>query len=134
MFWLEKVSAACEMELETVVAKPSMLAAAVLPAMAAAPKELMADWMSTLEMENMLLCSPAGMPMRRIIESERRSMRVFFGSKRTSPWLVMRLASTSAALMVSLTTVAMATPATPSLSPATSATLRTTLTRPLTVR
>ena len=72
--------------------------------------------------------------MRRIIESERRSMRVFFGSKRTSLWLVMRLASTSAALMVSLTTVAMATPATPSLSPATSATLRTTLQSPLTVR
>ena len=46
----------------------------------------------------------------------------------------MRLESTSAALMVSLTTVAMATPATPSLSPATSATLRTTLTSPLTVR
>ena len=31
--------------------KPSMLEAAVFPAMAKAPKELMEDWMSTLEME-----------------------------------------------------------------------------------
>lgn len=45
------------------------------------------------------------MPMRRIRLRERRSTRVFFGSKRISPWLVIRLARTSAALMNSLTMV-----------------------------
>ncbi|MFR5796515.1 MAG: hypothetical protein ACLUI3_13885 [Christensenellales bacterium] len=60
--------------METVVAKPSMLAAAVLPAMAAA-EGIDGGLMSTLEMENMLLCS---LVMRRIIERA-ASMRVFFG-------------------------------------------------------
>lgn len=82
----------------------------------------------------MLLCRPAGMPMRRIRLRERRSTRVFFGSKRISPWLVIRLARTSAALMNSLTMVAMATPATLSFNPATSSTLRMILTTPLMVR
>ena len=48
-----------------------MLPAAVLPAMAIEPNELMVDCISTLEMENMLLCMPAGIPMRAISKSLR---------------------------------------------------------------
>ena len=46
--------------------KPSIFPAAVLPAMATEPKEFMVDCISTLEMENMEPCIPAGMPMRAI--------------------------------------------------------------------
>ena len=43
--------------------KPSRLLQAVLPAMARAPKELMEDWISTLEKEKMIPCRPAGTPI-----------------------------------------------------------------------
>ena len=50
-FWPVKLRAAWEKASWAVETKPSMLEAAVFPAMAKAPKELMEDWMSTLEME-----------------------------------------------------------------------------------
>ena len=37
--------------------------------MTASPKELMEDWMMTLEMANMEPCTPAGIPMRIIFMS-----------------------------------------------------------------
>ena len=43
--------------------KPSILDAAVLPAMATAPKELMELWISTLEMANEQPWMPAGRPI-----------------------------------------------------------------------
>ena len=40
-----------------------MIPAAVLPAMAIAPKELMDDWINTLEIEKIAPCNPAGSPI-----------------------------------------------------------------------
>ena len=43
--------------------KPSMLAAAELPAMTTDPNEFTDDWMMTLEIENMQPWMPAGRPI-----------------------------------------------------------------------
>ena len=51
IFWPVKLRAAWAKASWAVETKPSILLAAVLPAMAMAPKELIELWMSTLEME-----------------------------------------------------------------------------------
>lgn len=52
-----------------VYTKPSILLAAVLPAITAEPKLLIEDWMSTFDTLKITPCSPAGRPMRRIAMS-----------------------------------------------------------------
>ena len=49
-----------------VYTKPSRLEEAELPATTKEPKELMDDWMTTLERLNTVLCKPAGRPIFRI--------------------------------------------------------------------
>ena len=46
-----------------------VLPAAAFPDITTSPKELMEDWIITLEMENRELCTPAGRPMRSILAS-----------------------------------------------------------------
>ena len=61
---------------------PSRFAEAVLPAMATEPKELMEDWISTLEILKITPCSPAGSPMRTISKSWSLWMRSSLGSQK----------------------------------------------------
>ena len=125
-----KDSVACEMEFIDTYTKFSRFDAAVLPAMALAPKELMEDWISTLEMEKMVLESPAGRPMRMISRTLAPCMRSAFMSRCTLPCERMRLRSTSTAEMYCATMVAIATPATPMPKKATVTMLSTMLTAP----
>ena len=60
MFWLVKLKFVWYTEFMDVYTKPSRFPAAVFPAMAMAPKEFTEDWISTLEMEKMAPCMPAG--------------------------------------------------------------------------
>ena len=60
--------------------KPSMLAAAVLPEMAALPKEFIEDWIITLEIEKTQPCRPAGMPIFTICQSSDLWKRSFLSS------------------------------------------------------
>ena len=82
MFWLAKVVQAWENTLTLALTKPPRFWLAELAAMTTEPKELMEDWISTLEMENMVDCSPAGMPTRMISNILSRCSRSAFRSSR----------------------------------------------------
>ena len=65
-FWLKNVSSVLPAILGRMYTKFSMLQAAALPAMTTVPRELMADWISTLVMPNILLCTAHGTPVSSI--------------------------------------------------------------------
>ena len=96
-----------------VYTNPSILAEAVLPAMAMEPKELTEDWIKTLEIEKIAPCNPAGRPIFAMSISLSfvifsLSFRSRYGaSERTRHWTI------SAAETHWEMTVARATPATP---------------------
>ena len=102
--------------------------------MALAPKALMEDWISTLEMEKMTLEKPAGRPIFMMPPSMLFLMRSFFRSRCTLPWQRTRLSSTSAAETYCEVMVASATPATPMPKKATVTMLRMMLMTPASVR
>ena len=97
-------------------------------------KEFTADWISTLEIEKRLPCRPAGRPMRIISFALFQSTRHSLISRRMTPWVRMRQASTSAMLMTWLTTVAMATPATSIWNRMTRSIFSSTFTSPASIR
>ena len=76
------------------------------------PKELIEDWMITLETENSDACTPAGTPIRSISFSAAGSIRIFLNRRRQSSSLFESASSTSAAERHWERTVARATPAT----------------------
>ena len=69
MFWLVKLKFVWYTEFMDVYTKPSRFPAAVFPAMAMAPKEFTEDWISTLDMEKMAPCRPAGRPILAMFSS-----------------------------------------------------------------
>ena len=101
-----------------------------MPAMATDWKELMEDWISTLEMENRLPWNPAGRPTLRISFIARFSMRSArrFRCTRPSEWIRHRMTST--ALMICEIMVASATPATSMWKTMTKNRFRNTFTSP----
>ena len=105
-----------------------------MPATTMEPKELMEDWMTTLERLNTVLCSPAGRPMSKICfsvpawkASRRRSSRSAPSSRTSIP-------VTSSADTVWLIMVASATPATLMEKPMTTTRFSTTLMTPAAAR
>ena len=102
--------------------------------MALAPKELMEDWISTLEIEKMMLEKPAGRPTRMMPPRIFFLMRSFLRSRWTLPCERMRLSSTRIAETYCEVMVASATPATPMPKQATVTMLRMMLMTPASVR
>ena len=129
-FWLVKLRLVWYTAFMAVYTNPSMLAEAVLPAMAMDPKELTEDWISTLDMEKMAPCMPAGSPIFTIRFSFfgwiRSSLRFSF----SAPGASIRLFSTRRADTCSEMTVAHPTPSTPIPSPMTKNRFSATLTTP----
>ena len=58
-----------------------MFPAAVFPAIAVEPNEFTDDWIKTLEIENTVLCSPAGSPIRAMFSNLFFTIRIRFSSR-----------------------------------------------------
>ena len=134
MFWLVKVTAACAKAFMAVYTKPSRLEEAELPATTMEPKELMEDWMTTLERLNTVLCSPAGRPMSKICFSVPAWKASRRRSSRSVPFSRTSIPVTSSADTVWLMMVASATPATLMEKPMTKTRFSTTLMIPAAAR
>ena len=80
--------------------------------MAVEPKELMEDWITTLDRENTIPWNPAGSPTCRIRLTIRLSRRSFRRSRCRGPWSLIRQLTTSRADTAWEMMVARATPAT----------------------
>ena len=113
-----------------VYTKPSILEEAVFPAMAMEPKELTDDWISTLDMEKIAPCIPAGRPTRTICVSFPDTIRSFVRCSFMAPFSFIRLRIIRPADTHSEITVAQATPSTPIPSWITKNRFNTTFTAP----
>ena len=130
MFWLVKLKFVWYTEFMDVYTKPSRFPAAVFPAMAMAPKEFTEDWISTLEMEKMAPCRPAGRPILAMFRSLSLWMASLWRSRRHMPSRPIRHFKTMPAEITWEITVAVATPATPILKMITKIRFRITFTTP----
>ena len=107
---------------------------AALPAITAEPKEFTEDCITTLEIENTKLCSPAGRPTLSIASILSLCMRICLISRCRQLSVLTRLSTTNMADMYCETDVAMATPATPNLKFTTVITLSITFIMPAMVK
>ena len=89
-----------------------MLADAEEPAITIFPKEFMDDWMTMLETEKSIPCTPAGIPMIRMGFIFDMCILSFLISSLKGPFSLMRVPMISDMLTICESTVARATPST----------------------
>ena len=117
-----------------VYTKPSILLAAVFPAITTEPNELMEDCISTLEILKITPCKPAGSPTRNIPNSLSLWKDNSFSRKCKTPSDFSKLSNIKPADIACAIIVASATPATPICKTMTKNKLKITLTTPATVK
>ena len=114
--------------------KPSILLAAVFPAITVEPKELTDDCISTFEIENIQPCSPAGRPIFIMPMHLSGVIFILFKHSFIEPLSCIKQRMIRAHDTACDITVAMATPATPNLNVVTKNMLRITFIIPAMVR